>query len=257
MRLFDSHCHLNDDGFQNDVKDVYQRALSNGVDRILTLGWDLKSSRAAVALANQHEGIYAAVGFHPENLEEVSDEALLEIEELAKQKKVVAIGEVGLDYHWFKDPEHHQKQKIWLIKQIELANRLQLPLSIHARDCLGDMTELLLAHPAKYGAVLHCYSGSVETLKILAKQGYYFGFDGPITYKNAVEPKECVKACPIDQILIETDSPYLSPVPLRGTRNEPTNVLHIIKQMALLKEISEEEMSDKLNANFERLFHVK
>lgn len=257
MTYFDSHCHLGDAAFKDDLEAVYGRALEKGVTRVLVLGWDLTSSREAVELSKRFEGVYAGVGFHPENLEDVSDDALKEIEALAANEKVVAIGEIGLDYHWFKDPEPRLKQKEWFIKQIELANRLELPISVHARDASGDTLEILTKHPAKFGAVLHCYSGSVETLKSFSKLGYYFGFDGPITYKNAIEPKECVKACPLDRLLVETDSPYLSPVPLRGTRNEPSNIPHIVSAMADLRGISVEEMSEHLNRNFEELFHVK
>ena len=180
-----------------------------------------------------------------------------EIEALAAHDKVIAIGEIGLDYHWFKEEADHENQKVWLIKQIDLANKLKMPVSIHARDCLGDMLALLQAHPALYGGVLHCYSGSVETMKSLAKLGYFFGFDGPITYKNAIVPKECVKACPIDRLLVETDSPYLSPTPLRGTKNTPANIPLIVSAMAELKGIGVEEMCSQLDRNFEELFHVK
>ena len=255
--LFDSHCHLGDDAFVNDLEDVYQRALDHGVNRILVLGWDLKSSKQAIEIASRFDGVYAAVGFHPENLEEVSDAALKEIEMLSKHEKVIAIGEIGLDYHWYKDPSIRDNQKGWFIKQIEIANRCKLPVSIHAREAYGDMLEILKVHKPLYGSVLHCYSGSVESLKIFAKLGCYFGFDGPITYKNAIEPKECVKACPIDRLLVETDSPYLSPVPLRGTRNEPKNIVHIASMMADLKGIDVETLSEQLNRNFEELFHVK
>lgn len=257
MLYFDSHCHLGDEAFLEDLDTAIAKAKENGVTRILTLGWDLESSKKAVEIARRFEGVYAAVGFHPENLENVSDGALEEIKVLAKDPKVIAIGEIGLDYHWFKDPKEHENQKVWLIKQIEIANELRLPVSIHARDASNDITELLKAHPAKYNGVLHCYSGSVETLKILAKLGYFFGFDGPITYKNAVTPKECVKACPINRLLVETDSPYLSPTPLRGTRNEPANIPLIVSAMADLRGLSVEEMGKQLNRNFDEMFHVK
>ena len=256
MEFFDSHCHLGDDAYSEDLEQVVSIASSGGLTRILSLGWDLKSSRKAVELANRFENVYAAVGFHPENLEEVSDAALEEIKALAQDKKVIAIGEIGLDYYWYKDAKDHENQKVWLIKQIDLANELGLPVSIHAREASFDILQLLTEHPVKHNAVLHCYSGSVESLKSLAKLGYYFGFDGPITYKNAIVPKECVKACPIERILVETDSPYLSPVPLRGTRNEPKNIPIIVKTMAELRNLSLEEMTTVLNDNFRRLFHV-
>lgn len=257
IRFFDSHCHLGDEAFKEDLEDVLLRAENESVNRILVLGWDLPSSKEAVQLAQRYKSVYAAVGFHPENLDEVSDDALKEIEKLSHEDKVVAIGEIGLDYHWYKEADIRERQKVWMIKQIELANKVHLPVSIHARDASGDMVELLKVHKPEFGGVLHCYSGSVETMKILAEMGYYFGFDGPITYKNAIEPKECVKACPIDRLLIETDSPYLSPVPKRGTRNEPSNIPLIASQMAELKQMSVEELMERLNKNFMELFHVK
>lgn len=257
MKFFDSHCHLTDLAFNEDLNDTLLRMEQEGVTRVLTLGWDLESSKAALALAEAHENVYCAVGIHPENIEGLDFSVLDQIETMARHPKNVAIGEIGLDYHWYKEIEQHKKQKEWFLAQIELANRLNLPASIHARDASGDMLEILQKNPIKAGAVLHCYSGSVETLKSLAKLGYYFGFDGPITYKNAVEPKRCVMEAPLDRLLVETDSPYLAPTPLRGRRNDPANIPLIVSAMAELRGLSLEEMSDQLNDNFARLFHVK
>lgn len=257
MNLFDSHCHLNDEAFGEDIAEVLARAKTSGLTRILCLGYDIPSSKKAIELASKYDIVYAAVGFHPENLEGYTLEDIREIEKLAHSPKVIAIGEVGLDYHYEKKEETGEKQRAFLIAQIELANRLNLPLSIHARDAAEDMYEVLSANPPRFGAVLHCYSGSVEMMKRFSKLDLYFGFDGPITYKNAVVPKECVAACPSDRLLIETDSPYLSPVPLRGKRNEPANVVHIFDMARSLRGIEAEEMEKQLNENFERLFHVK
>ncbi len=254
----DSHCHLNEERFENQVDEIYKNAINAGVFPMVVIGWDLESSKKAVAIAEKYEHVYSAVGFHPENLENVSDEALLEIEKLARSsKKVIAIGEIGLDHHWFKDPKDHANQIIWFIKQIELANKLDLPISIHGREASGDILKVLKEHKVNRSGVLHCYSGSVETLKELSTLGFYFGFDGPITYKNAKEPKACVQACPIDRILSETDCPYLPPVPLRGTTNVPANIPYIVKMMAELKEIPVEHMVEHIKENFERLFLVK
>lgn len=259
MKYFDSHCHLNDSAFDEDAKEAFARAKEAGVLPIIIIGWDLESSKKAIAMAEGlGEGVYAAIGYHPENLDVISEEGLLEIENLAKSNpKVIAIGEIGLDHHWYKDPKDHENQKKWFVRQIELANKVGLPVSIHAREAMGDMLETLKNHPVDKGGVLHCYSGSVETMTELLKLGYYFGFDGPITYKNAKEPKECVKACPLDRLLVETDCPYLSPTPLRGTRNEPKNIPLIVKAIAELKETSEESVADALKDNLYRLFHVK
>ena len=255
--MLDSHCHLNDERIYSDRKEIIERAISVGVDTLLVVGWDLPSSKLAISIANEFPNVYASVGIHPENLDGVSDEMLKEIEELAQNEKVVAIGEIGLDYHWYKEKSEHDNQKIWFIKQIELANKLHLPLSIHAREATEDTYTILKEHTPLYGAVLHCYSGSKEMMDKFLSLGLYFGFDGPITYKNAITPKECVIHCPLDKILTETDSPYLPPVPFRGQRNEPSHIKEIFKQMALLKNIDEERLEKQIERNFSKLFHVE
>ena len=255
--LFDSHMHLNDERFLGREEEVVSEAKDAGVPLLFCAGYDLASSRKAVELAERFPGVYAFVGFHPENLEGVSEEALEEIASLAKSKKVVGIGEIGLDYHWFKDPGDHEKQKTWFARQIDLANALGLPVSIHAREAYGDLLLFLKEHPIEKGGVLHCYSGSPEMMREFAKLGLYFGFDGPITYKNAVTPKECVKACPLDRILVETDSPYLPPVPFRGKENGPKYIPYIAREMASLKGMELDDLAEKLNENLNRLFHVK
>ncbi len=255
--MLDSHCHLNDEHIYSDRKEIIDRALAIGVDTFLVVGWDLPSSKLAISIAKEFPNVYASVGIHPENLDGISDEMLKEIEELAQEKKVVAIGEIGLDYHWYKEKSEHDNQKIWFIKQIELANKLHLPLSIHAREATEDTYTILKEHTPLYGAVLHCYSGSKEMMDKFLSLGLYFGFDGPITYKNAITPKECVIHCPLDKILTETDSPYLPPVPFRGQRNEPSHIKEIFKQMALLKNIDEERLEKQIESNFSKLFHVE
>ena len=243
---FDSHCHLNDDLLYNERAEVIGRALEAGVKALLVIGYDVPSSMLAVEIANEFPCCYALVGYQPENLEGAKESDLDIFRELAKNKKVVGIGEIGLDHHWYKDPKDHAKQKEWFIKQIELANELELPVSIHAREAIGDTLDVLQSHPLKKKGVLHCYSGSVESLNEFAKLGMYFGFDGPITYKNANEPRRCVEVCPIDRLLVETDSPYLAPVPYRGSRNESKNIPILVEKMA-----------ERLNENFTRLFRVE
>ena len=257
MKYLDSHCHINDDALYPIRDELISRAREAGVGYLLVIGWDVESSKKAVEIAHEYEDIYAAVGIHPENLDGINEDSLKQIDELAHDDKVVAIGEIGLDYHWFHEKEHHELQKVWFIKQIELANKLNLPISIHAREASGDLLEILKNHPVNRSGVLHCYSGSPESLKEFAKLGFYFGFDGPITYKNAVEPKESVKACPMDRILTETDAPYLTPVPFRGKQNEPAYIPHILAQMASLKEVEENQMAEQVKKNFEKLFSVE
>ena len=253
----DSHCHLNDEKLILGYENVLSRAFEKGVKTILLIGWDVNSSARAVEMAQGRDGVYAAVGIHPENLEGVTEDSLREIEELAKNEKVIAIGEIGLDYHWFSDPLDRENQKKWFIAQIELANKLKLPCSIHARDASQDTYDLLKENPIEAGAVLHCYSGSAEMLAEFAKLGYYFGFDGPGTFKNAKTPKECALRCPLDRILTETDSPYMAPAPFRGQTNEPKYIPLIANAIAEIRGMDIEILKDAIERNFERLFHVK
>lgn len=255
--MLDSHFHLNDEKIYPIRKEVIERAKKAGVTSFLVVGWDLESSKLAVEISHEFEGVYAAIGIHPENLDGISDKVLKELEELSKDHKVKAIGEIGLDYHWFKEKEEHEFQKVWFIKQIELANKLKLPLSIHARDASEDTYEILKENRPLYGAVLHCYSGSPEMMDRFMGLDLYFGFDGPITYKNAISPKECVIKCPLNKILTETDSPYLTPVPFRGQTNEPMHIKEIQAQISTLKNISEDVVEKQIKENFYNLFHVE
>lgn len=256
--FLDSHCHLNDEKFTDSIDEVVSSSFKAGVTILLVVGYDMDSSLKAIEIASKHNGIYAAVGFHPENLEGVSDEKLNQIKELAiNNEKVIAIGEIGLDYHWYKEERDRENQKEWFIKQIRLADELNLPVSIHARDAIQDTFDILKKYTPKAKGVLHCYSGSVEMLKEFEKLGFYFGFDGPITYKNSIAPKDCVKTVSIDRILSETDSPYLPPVPFRGKTNYPEYIPYIVKQMSELKEVSLDFLCKKIQDNFFKLFHVK
>lgn len=254
--MIDSHCHLNDEAFKDDVEEVIARAHASHVTHILVLGWDIESSKEAIALAERHEGVYAAVGVHPQNQGPIPFSALEEIRELSRHEKVIAIGEIGLDFHWEKDPEVHERQKEWFIKQIELANELSLPVSIHARDATQATHDILKDHPVKEGAVLHCYSGSPEMMREFSKLGLYFGFDGPVTFKNSAKTKECAAICPLDKMLTETDSPYLSPSPFRGKRNEPMRIKEILEELAFIKGLGLTELDRQIETNFKTLFKL-
>jgi TatD DNase family protein len=257
MILVDSHCHLNDDALFSSRDELIKKSIEHNVKYFLCVGWDVESSKKAIQIAHEYNDVYAAVGLHPENLDGVDDNSLRIIKELAKDPKVKAIGEIGLDYHYFKDGQVRAKQKEWFIKQIELANELSLPVSIHARDASQDTYDILKSHPLKQKGVLHCYSGSLEIMKLLIPLGFYFGFDGPITFKNAQEPVKNVIACPLDRLLTETDSPYLTPVPFRGTTNNPSHICEIIQKMAELRSVNENTLADQVLNNFKNLFHVE
>lgn len=251
--FFDTHAHYDDEAFNEDREALLAAMPENGVGLIVNPGCDLDSSRRAVELSNKYEHVYCAVGFHPEELSKFSEEAYGEIEKLAMDKKCVAIGEIGLDYYW--DDTHKEEQKELFIRQIELALKLDKPVIIHDREAHGDSMEIITAYPALRG-VFHCYSGSAEMAKELLKRGWYLGFDGPLTYKNARKTVETLEICPLDRIVIETDSPYLSPVPMRGKRNDSRNLIYTAAKLAEVKNITPEEAAAITMENGRRLFNI-
>lgn len=257
--FFDSHTHLNDEHIYPERDRIIKEAIEAGALGFLVIGWDYESSLKAVSIAHEYSNVYAAVGFHPENLEVISDDMLSKIKKIAVDPKVKAIGEIGLDYHWYKDEKDHINQKEWFIKQIAIANELSLPCSIHARDAALDTYEILKANPIKNGAALHCYSSSPEMMErfLALSPLYYFGFDGPITFKNADMPKKNVVAVPLDKFLFETDAPYLAPSPFRGKTNEPKYIPYIIKEFAVLKNMDVLDIEKRALENTKKLFHVE
>lgn len=250
MTLFDTHAHYDDEAFDADRDTV----LSTFDGLVIDPGCTLESSRAAVALANRHPHVYAAVGIHPENCGGFLTEHLDELRRLARQSKVVAIGEIGLDYYWAENPPREFQRQVFRA-QLELALELDLPVIIHDRDAHGDSLAIVKEYPALRG-VFHCYSGSVEMAKELLDRGWYLGFDGPVTYKNARRTVEVAEMIPIDRILVETDSPYMSPVPVRGKRNDSRNVAYIVEKLAQIKGISSDEMAILTLANGKKLFGI-
>lgn len=254
--IFDTHCHLNSEELYNRIDEVLENAKKVGVDKILVVGWNKESSLLAVKLAHQYEGIYAAIGFHPTDIDGVSEEEYNGVMSLVDDPKVVAIGEIGLDYHWVKDPVQREKQKEWFIKQINFANEHKKPISIHNREAFEDCLKILKEHRPLYSGVMHCYSGSVELLKDVLNLGLYIGLDGPLTFTNAKTPKEVCEQVPLDRLLVETDSPYLSPHPLRGTVNEPKNIALVIDEITRLKGLSKKHILEVIYNNSCKLFHV-
>ena len=254
--IFDTHCHLNSEELYERIEEVLASANKVGVDKFLIVGWDKESSFRAVEIAHRYEGCYAAIGFHPTDIDGVSEEDYLETMALVDDPKVVAIGEIGLDYHWVKDPEQREKQKEWFIKQIDFANEHKKPISIHNREAFQDCLEILKKHRPLYSGVMHCYSGSVELLDDVLALGLYIGLDGPLTFTNAKTPKEVCEIVPLDRLLVETDSPYLSPHPLRGTVNEPKNIALVIDDIARLKGISKKHILEVIYNNSCKLFNV-
>lgn len=250
--LWDSHAHLDDEAFDKDRDQLIQQ-LAFDLEGIVNPGCDNISSAKAVALAEKYPHIYAAVGWHPENLKGIPKDYLDQLEAWAIHPKVVAIGEIGLDYYW-EENEPREIQKKIFCQQIELAKAYDLPIIIHDREAHGDMLELFQKEITGVQAVFHCFSGSLEMAKELAKRGYYFGFGGTSTYKNANKVREVMKYVPRELILFETDCPYLTPVPFRGKRNNPGYVEYSARNAAQVLGLEFEELAELSAANTKRLF---
>jgi TatD DNase family protein len=252
--IWDTHAHLDDLGYAEDFQEVVMRLQSSGVSRVTNVGYDLPSSERSVKLAQDYDFIYAAIGIHPHNAEEATDETWAKLLILAKQPKVLAWGEIGLDYYRDLSPRSIQKESF--IQQIKLANEVGLPIVIHNRDAHQDVLEIVKAHPPKYGGVFHCYSGSWEMAKVILDLGFYLSFAGPVTYKNARHTVEVAGHVPMDRILVETDSPYLTPEPRRGKRNEPTYVREVVKKIAEIRNLKFEDVASQTMRNAETIFNT-
>lgn len=256
MELIDSHAHLDGEKFADDRAAVVERALAAGVVKIITMGDSLESSARSVALTEEFESVYAAVGIHPEEVEPMTAATDDRLAAWAAQEKVVAIGEIGLDYYWEKDEEKRALQRAIFVRQLDLARQLRLPVCIHDREAHGDMMKILKTEGRGLRGVLHCYSGSWEMAAELLKGDWYFGIDGPLTYKNAAKLPEIVQRLPAERILVETDSPYLSPMPFRGKRNEPAHVLYVAKKAAELRGESLEAFARATRENTRELYGI-
>ena len=254
--MFDTHCHLNDDAIYPRINEVIEDAKKTGVNKFLVVGWDKASSELAIRIAEQYEECYAAIGYHPCNIEGVSLEEFNSTLALSSHQKVVAIGEIGLDYHWVKDPKQRELQKEFFIRQIEYANERHLPISIHNRDSNEDCLKILKEHTPKFGGVMHCYSGSVEMLNDVLDLGLMISLGGPVTFTNAKTPKEVAEVVPLEKLLIETDCPYLTPHPHRGEKNEPKYICLVSEEIARLKDISKKHVDQVTYENALRLFNI-
>lgn len=252
--IFDTHAHYDSGAFNADRFDILASMPEKNVGLIVDPGCDLESSRAAIALAEKYSFVYAAVGWHPEDMDKLTDEGFDEMIKLMHHPKCVAVGEIGLDYYW--DAEHKDEQKALFIRQIELALELDKPVIVHDREAHGDCMEIVRDYPALRG-VFHCYSGSAEMASELLKRGWYLGFDGPITYKNARKAIEVLEMCPLDKMVIETDSPYLTPVPNRGKRNDSSTLKYVIDKIAEVKGVSASEVERATFENGKKLYGME
>ena len=254
MPIFDTHAHYDDSRFDGDRDAVLAALPEAGVELVLDPGCDLPSSRAAAALAERYSHVYAAAGIHPENCAGFQDADLAALRQLLAQPKVAAIGEIGLDYYWEQNPPRELQRRV-LRDQLALAQELDLPVIVHDREAHADSLAIVQEFPAVRG-VFHCFSGSVEMARELLKRGWYLGFDGPVTYKNARKTVEVALECPLDRMLLETDSPYMAPVPVRGTRNDSRSVRYIAEKLAALRGLDTDELIRLTAENGRRLFGI-
>ena len=252
--LFDTHAHYDAEQFDADREAVLASLPGRGVSLVVNPGCDLPSSRAAVALSEQYPFLYAAVGYHPENCAPYTDADLEALRQLAAHPKVVAIGEIGLDYYWEENPPRDFQQLVFR-RQMALAEELDLPVIVHDREAHGDSLAIVKEFP-KVRGVFHCYSGSAETARQLVDLGWMISFTGVLTYKNARKAVEAALAVPMDHLMIETDSPYMAPAPHRGKRNDSGYVLHVCEKLAELKGLTVEETARITLENGRRFFGI-
>ena len=252
-KIIDTHTHIYDKQFENDFDDVMKR-IEDELEGIVSIGFDLESSLKSIELANRYSFVNAVIGVHPVDIKKYNDKVEKELERLAlTEKKVVAIGEIGLDYHWMEDPK--DVQIAGFRKQMELAERVKKPVVIHTREALQDTINVLKEYP-NVGGILHCYPGSLEAAKPLLNR-YYIGIGGTLTFKNNKKTKELVRELPLEKIVLETDCPYLTPVPFRGKRNEPIYTKYVAEEIARIKEISVEEVIRVTTENAKKIYGMK
>lgn len=251
MKFVDTHCHLDDERFNEDREEVLKR-IEEKMEFVVNVGFDLPSSKTSVEYSSTYPFIYSAIGVHPTSISEYSDEVEKELIELSKNKKVVAIGEIGLDYYWMEDEKEVQKEGFR--KQMRLAEKLNLPVIIHSRDAMADTIEILNEFPNVRG-IVHCYPGSFESAMNIPKN-YYFGIGGVLTFKNSKKTVEFVNKIDISKLVIETDSPYLTPVPFRGKRNEPIYTEYVVRKIAEIKNIPVEEVLRITTENAKKIYEI-
>ncbi|TCI67395.1 TatD family deoxyribonuclease [Exiguobacterium sp. SH0S7] len=253
--LIDTHTHINAEQFNEDVEATIERARTAGVSPMLVVGFDTPTIDRAIELAEAYEDVYAIVGWHPVDAIDCTEAELARIEALMAHPKVMALGEIGLDYHWDKSPK--DVQQLVFRQQIAIAKRTNMPIVIHNREATADVLDLLEEeHAEDVGGVFHSYSMSVELLERCLKLNFYISLGGPVTFKNAKVPKQVAQQVPLDRLLVETDCPYLTPTPFRGKRNEPAYVTYVAEEIAALRGIPYEALAEATTANAKRLFRL-
>ena len=254
MEFFDSHSHYNDEKFDEDRTYIIEETYKQNVTKFMCIGYNLEQSIKAIEISEKYPYIYSTVGISPNDINEKVFDDIYIIEEIAKNDKVKAIGEIGLDYYWNKENKDLQKEVF--IKQIEIANRLNLPIVIHNRDAYIDTIQILKDHPVNKKGIFHCCSLNQELIKDALKLDFYVSFSGNITFKNA-KSEGCVSLVPMDRILIETDSPYLAPEPVRGSRNTSINVKYVAEKIAMIKGMKIEDVAERTYSNAKMIYNIE
>lgn len=255
--IFETHAHYDDESFDEDREQLLCSLPEQGIGRVINVGASIETTKTTLALAAKYDFIYAAVGVHPSDIDGLNEETYAWLKQQAALPKTVAIGEIGLDYYWDKEPEVQKAQRYWFKRQLELARETKLPVIIHSRDAAADTMEVMRdAHAEEIPGVIHCYSYSKEMAQEFIRMGYYIGVGGVVTFKNAKKLKETVESIPLERILLETDCPYMAPEPYRGTRNDSSNIPYVIAKIAELKGITAEEVEHVTEQNARKLFSL-
>ena len=253
--IFDTHAHYDDEQFDADREELLSGMKAGGVGMIVDAAATVASWDKILELTEKYPFLYGSVGVHPDEVGDLNEENFARMSELADRKKIVAIGEIGLDYYW--DKENRDLQKMWFIRQLELAKQLDLPVIIHSREAAADTMEIMKQYAGELSGVIHCFSYSPEQAKEYVKMGFYLGIGGVVTFKNAKKLKEVVQEIPLESLVLETDSPYLAPVPNRGKRNSSLNLVYVAEEIAGLKGISYEEVVRQTTENAKKLYRFK
>jgi len=253
--IFDTHAHYDDDAFDKDRDELLSGMREQNVEYIVNVGASMASSERSLKLAEKYPFVYAAVGVHPDEVGELDDEKFEKLREWTAHEKVKAVGEIGLDYYW--DKEKHDLQKHWFMRQMELASECNLPMIVHSREAAKDTLDMVIAAKSlNLSGIIHCYSYSVEQAREYLDMGYYIGIGGVLTFKNAKKLKEVAEYAPLSQIVLETDCPYLAPVPFRGKRNDSSKISYVAEELAAIKQIPAEEVLRITNENGRKLYHI-
>ncbi|CUO82426.1 TatD family deoxyribonuclease [Eubacterium sp. am_0171] len=252
--IFDTHAHYDDEQFDEDRDALLCSMQEGGVGTIVNAGSDVASWEDVRALTARYPFIYGAAGVHPDDVGELNEENFMRLRAVLREEKMVAVGEIGLDYYW--DNESHEVQKTWFIRQLELARELEMPVIIHSREAAADTLQIMKEHARGLKGVIHCFSYSAEMAREYVKMGFFIGVGGVVTFKNSRKLKEVVEETPLEYLLLETDCPYLAPVPNRGKRNSSLNLVYVAEQIAELKQLSYDEVVEQTEKNARRFYNL-